>query len=72
MDVYPDVIVAHGALPAHGSVTGLLGSVFRRAYRGACRIVALGPVMAQSPEPGAVIEPGLTCVLTLGREEAQR
>jgi len=47
MDVYPDVIVAHGALPAHGPVTGLLGSVFRRAYRGACRIVALGPVMAQ-------------------------
>jgi hypothetical protein len=30
-----------------------------------------GPVLAQSPEPGAVIEPGLTCVLTLGREEAQ-
>jgi len=31
-----------------------------------------GPVVAQSPEPGAVIEPGSTCVLTLGREEAER
>jgi cell division protein FtsI (penicillin-binding protein 3) len=30
-----------------------------------------GRVMAQNPEPGAVIEPGNTCVLTLGREEAQ-
>jgi cell division protein FtsI (penicillin-binding protein 3) len=31
-----------------------------------------GHVVAQSPEPGAEIEPGNTCVLTLGREEAQR
>ena len=31
-----------------------------------------GQVVAQSPEPGAEIEPGNTCVLTLGREEAQR
>ena len=27
-----------------------------------------GRVVAQSPEPGAEIEPGLTCLLTLGRE----
>jgi beta-lactam-binding protein with PASTA domain len=27
-----------------------------------------GPVIAQLPEPGAEIEPGLTCLLTLGRE----
>jgi cell division protein FtsI (penicillin-binding protein 3) len=27
-----------------------------------------GQVIAQSPEPGAEIEPGLTCLLTLGRE----
>jgi len=27
-----------------------------------------GQVVAQSPEPGAEIEPGLTCLLTLGRE----
>ncbi|HEY8232315.1 MAG TPA: penicillin-binding transpeptidase domain-containing protein [Vicinamibacteria bacterium] len=27
-----------------------------------------GSVVAQSPEPGAEIEPGLTCLLTLGRE----
>ncbi len=31
-----------------------------------------GPVVAQSPEPGVEIEPGNTCVLTLGREEARR
>ena len=30
-----------------------------------------GRVVAQSPEAGAVIEPGNTCVLTLGREEVQ-
>jgi cell division protein FtsI (penicillin-binding protein 3) len=30
-----------------------------------------GQVVAQSPEPGSEIEPGLTCVLTLGREEAR-
>jgi cell division protein FtsI (penicillin-binding protein 3) len=29
-----------------------------------------GQVVAQSPEPGAEIEPGNTCVLTLGRQEA--
>jgi cell division protein FtsI (penicillin-binding protein 3) len=27
-----------------------------------------GQVVAQSPEPGALVEPGLTCLLTLGRE----
>ena len=27
-----------------------------------------GQVIAQTPEPGAEIEPGLTCLLTLGRE----
>ncbi len=31
-----------------------------------------GHVVVQSPEPGTEIEPGNTCVLTLGREEAQR
>ena len=30
-----------------------------------------GQVIVQSPEPGVEIEPGSTCVLTLGREEAQ-
>jgi membrane peptidoglycan carboxypeptidase len=30
-----------------------------------------GLVVAQSPEPGAEIEPGNTCVLTLGRQEAR-
>jgi cell division protein FtsI (penicillin-binding protein 3) len=31
-----------------------------------------GHVIVQSPEPGTEIEPGNTCVLTLGREEAKR
>jgi cell division protein FtsI (penicillin-binding protein 3) len=31
-----------------------------------------GQVLAQSPGPGAEIEPGSTCVLTLGREGARR
>jgi beta-lactam-binding protein with PASTA domain len=30
-----------------------------------------GHVLAQTPEPGTEIEPGTTCVLTLGREDAQ-
>jgi cell division protein FtsI (penicillin-binding protein 3) len=29
-----------------------------------------GRVLAQAPEPGSEIEPGTTCVLTLGREDA--
>ena len=42
-------------------------------YEGPFRIGAIGftpfgRVVAQSPEPGAEIEPGLTCLLTLGRE----
>lgn len=30
-----------------------------------------GQVLVQAPEPGTEIEPGLTCVLTLGREPAE-
>ncbi len=47
MDVYPDVIVAHGALRARGLITNLLSRLFQRAYRGARIVVALGPVMAR-------------------------
>jgi cell division protein FtsI (penicillin-binding protein 3) len=32
-------------------------------------LVGSGRVLEQSPAPGAEIEPGNTCVLTLGREE---
>jgi len=67
-------------LPADepGFMPDLRGRSAREAAIAAARrglVVELhgsGPVLAQSPEPGAVIEPGLTCVLTLGREEAQR
>ena len=66
-------------LPADepGFMPDLRGRSAREAAIAAARrglVVELhgsGPVMAQSPEPGAVIEPGLTCVLTLGHEGAQ-
>lgn len=66
-------------LPADepGFMPDLRGRSAREAAIAAARrglVVELhgsGPVLAQSPEPGAVIEPGLTCVLTLGREEGQ-
>jgi len=47
MDIYPDVIVAHGALAEGAIATRLLDAIFRRAYRAAERVVSLGPVMSQ-------------------------
>jgi glycosyltransferase involved in cell wall biosynthesis len=47
MDVYPEVLVAHGLVTA-GSVLGrVLRSVFDWSYRSAARVVSLGPVMTQ-------------------------
>jgi cell division protein FtsI (penicillin-binding protein 3) len=67
-------------LPADepGFMPDLRGRSAREAAIAAARrglVVELhgsGPVVAQSPEPGVEIEPGSTCVLTLGREEARR
>jgi glycosyltransferase involved in cell wall biosynthesis len=61
MDVYPDVIVAHGALAGTALATRLLDAVFRRAYRAAHCVVSLGPVMSQrlrakGVEPGRIRE----------------
>jgi cell division protein FtsI (penicillin-binding protein 3) len=59
-----------------GLMPDLRGQSAREAAIAAARrglVVELhgsGRVVAQSPEPGAEIEPGVTCVLTLGRQEA--
>jgi cell division protein FtsI (penicillin-binding protein 3) len=60
-----------------GLMPDLRGQSAREAAIAAARrglVVELhgsGRVVAQSPEPGAEIEAGNTCVLTLGREEAK-
>jgi cell division protein FtsI (penicillin-binding protein 3) len=68
------------AVPAEeepGLMPDLRGRSAREAAIAAARrglVVELhgsGLVVAQSPEPGAEIEPGNTCVLTLGRQEAR-
>src|SRR4029077_8221050 len=49
MDVYPDVLIAHGA--GGGATLGrLLQGAFAWAYRQAQRVIALGPVMRERLE----------------------
>jgi hypothetical protein len=61
----------------HGLMPDLRGRSAREAAIAAARrglVVELkgsGQVVAQSPEPGVEIEPGNTCVLTLGRAGGQ-
>jgi glycosyltransferase involved in cell wall biosynthesis len=47
MDVYPDVLAAHGALRRGGALFRLLESRSRGQLRGAAAVVALGPFMAR-------------------------
>jgi len=47
MDLYPEALVAHGALDAKGAPARLLTRLFSWAYRSATRVVSLGPVMSQ-------------------------
>ncbi len=60
---------------ARGLMPDLRGHSAREAAIAAARrglVVELrgsGHVVEQSPQPGAEIEPGNTCVLTLGRED---
>jgi glycosyltransferase involved in cell wall biosynthesis len=61
MDVYPEVIEAHGELPALGPLVRFLKALFDAAYRQADRVVALGPVMrqrllAKGVAPGRIVE----------------
>jgi len=46
MDVYPEVLIAHGALRRGGAAGAVLVRAFKWAYRTARRVVALGPVMS--------------------------
>jgi membrane peptidoglycan carboxypeptidase len=75
----PQAAPRPAALPPEdepGLMPDLRGQSAREAAIAAARrglVVELhgsGPVLAQSPGPGAEIEPGHTCVLTLGRQEA--
>jgi cell division protein FtsI (penicillin-binding protein 3) len=75
----PREVPRPAVLPAQdepGLMPDLRGQSAREAAIAAARrglVVELhgsGQVVAQSPDPGAEIEPGNTCVLTLGRQEA--
>jgi colanic acid biosynthesis glycosyl transferase WcaI len=47
MDLYPEVLVAHGSISKDALITRILNGLFRWAYRTASRVVALGPVMRE-------------------------
>ena len=50
MDIYPEVLTAHGMVESHSMSARLLAQIFTWAYRRATRIVALGPVMRERLE----------------------
>jgi len=61
MDVYPEVLIAHGAIRDHGALGTILKSAFGWAYRSARRVIALGPVMSarlvsKGVEPARITE----------------
>jgi len=45
MDVYPEVLIAHGTVRRDSAVVAVLARAFKWAYRSARRVVSLGPVM---------------------------
>jgi colanic acid biosynthesis glycosyl transferase WcaI len=47
MDLYPEVLVAHGSISKDSLITRTLNGLFRWSYRTASRVVALGPVMRE-------------------------
>ena len=47
MDLYPEVIVAHGSIAEDSFIARVLRHLFGWSYRGARRVVALGPVMRE-------------------------
>ena len=51
MDVYPDVLAAHGVVRRGGALFRLLEARSRRQLRGASAVIALGPFMARVLEP---------------------
>jgi colanic acid biosynthesis glycosyl transferase WcaI len=61
MDIYPEVLIAHGAMRENSSIGALLLRSFRWAYRSARRIVSLGPAMSarlvrKGVDAGRIIE----------------
>jgi glycosyltransferase involved in cell wall biosynthesis len=50
MDVYPEVLIAHGTVRASSLFARLLRRLFAWSYRSADRIVSLGPVMTRRLE----------------------
>lgn len=51
MDVYPDVLAAHGLFRRDGRAGRALTSLARRQLRGAAAVIALGPFMARVLAP---------------------
>ena len=47
MDVYPEVLIAHGLVSARSLLGRVLRAVFDWSYRSAARVVSLGPVMTR-------------------------
>ena len=47
MDIYPEILIAHGAMRSNSAMGATLARAFRWAYRSARRVVALGPVMSE-------------------------
>jgi len=47
MDLYPEVLIAHGAHLRGGILSRMVAKIFAWAFRSASRVVALGPVMAE-------------------------
>ena len=68
MDVYPDVLAAHGALRRGGAVFRLLERVSRRQLRGASAVIALGPFMARVLESRLEDRARLTAIPLWGED----
>ena len=60
MDLYPDVMAAHGMIRPDGLAWRFLGAATRRQLRHARLVLALGPFMARRLEP--YLEPGRSAV----------
>jgi colanic acid biosynthesis glycosyl transferase WcaI len=61
MDIYPEVLIAHGAVRENSAIGALLFRSFRWAYRSARCVVSLGPAMSarlvcKGVDAGRIIE----------------
>jgi len=62
MDVYPEVLAAHGLMRRGRAPFRMLQSLARRQLRGAAAVIALGPFMARALEPRVADPARLTWV----------